>query len=84
MTSLEAGKVAAKMRENASDQPVTQRQLRYLQAVAREAGYDTAALDNRSVQEFGVPAVQLSRRDASVLIDLIQNDWQKFNKNLGL
>ena len=54
------------------DQPATQRQLRYLQAVAREAGLDGAALDERSMQEFGVLAAALSRRDASSLIDLIQ------------
>ncbi|MCD6027915.1 MAG: hypothetical protein K0S78_89 [Thermomicrobiales bacterium] len=55
------------------DQGATQRQLRYLQAVAREAGLDGAALDERAMQEFGVQAVALSRRDASTLIDLIQS-----------
>ncbi len=54
------------------DQAATQRQLRYLQAVAREAGLDGAALDERAMQEFGVQAAALSRRDASALIDLIQ------------
>ena len=55
------------------DQPATQRQLRYLQAVAREAGIDGGALDERAMQEFGVQAAALSRRDASALIDLIQS-----------
>jgi hypothetical protein len=55
------------------DQAATQRQLRYLQAVAREAGLDPVALDERSMQEFGVQASALSRRDASTLIDLIQS-----------
>jgi hypothetical protein len=55
------------------DQPATQRQLRYLQAVAREAGLDGIALDERAMQEFGVQAAALSRRDASSLIDLIQS-----------
>ena len=55
------------------DQPATQRQLRYLQAVAREAGLDGVALDERALQEFGVQAAALSRRDASSLIDLIQS-----------
>jgi hypothetical protein len=55
------------------DQPATQRQLRYLQAVAREAGLDGAALDERAKQEFGVLAAALSRRDASALIDMIQS-----------
>jgi hypothetical protein len=54
------------------EQAATQRQLRYLQAVAREAGLDAAALDERAMQEFGVQAAGLSRRDASTLIDLIQ------------
>src|SRR5215212_1031617 len=55
------------------DQPATQRQLRYLQAVAREAGLDGAALDERAKQEFGVLAAALSRRDASSLIEIIQS-----------
>lgn len=55
------------------DQPATQRQMRYLQAIAREAGLDAAALDARAEQEFGVQAPALSRRDASTLIDLIQS-----------
>lgn len=54
------------------EQAATQRQLRYLQAVAREAGLDAAALDERAMQEFGVQASDLSRRDASTLIDRIQ------------
>jgi hypothetical protein len=54
------------------DQPATQRQLRYLQAIAREAGLDPAALDERAMQEFGVTTEALNRRDASTLIDRIQ------------
>jgi hypothetical protein len=71
--------VSADRQETASvaaigpDQPATQRQLRYLQAVAREAGLDGAALDERAKQEFGVLAAALSRRDASSLIDMIQS-----------
>lgn len=65
----EAGTVSA----IGPDQAATQRQLRYLQAVAREAGLDPAALDERAMQEFGVQASALSRRDASALIDLIQS-----------
>lgn len=57
----------------APEQAATQRQLRYMQAVAREAGFDTQALDELSAREFGSPAMSLSRRDASALIDLIQN-----------
>lgn len=56
----------------APEQVATQRQLRYLQAVAREAGLDAAALDERAMADFGVLASGLSRRDASTLIDTIQ------------
>jgi hypothetical protein len=75
----QAANVSADRPETASvaaigpDQPATQRQLRYLQAVAREAGLDGAALDERAKQEFGVLAAALSRRDASSLIDMIQS-----------
>jgi len=51
----------------------TQRQLRYLQAVAREAGMDAAALDALSQREFGAAAMVLTKRDCSALIDRIQN-----------
>ena len=57
----------------APEQAATQRQLRYMQAVAREAGFDAQALDELATREFGGPAMSLSRRDASALIDLIQN-----------
>lgn len=65
-------------RQEAS-QPATQRQLRYLQAVAKEVGYDGAALDKRAVQEFRVKAAELSRRDASTLIGLIESEGQTWN-----
>jgi hypothetical protein len=78
-SSRTAANAGADRQETASvaaigpDQPATQRQLRYLQAVAREAGLDGAALDERAKQEFGVLAAALSRRDASALIDMIQS-----------
>lgn len=56
----------------APEQAATQRQLRYLQAVAREAGIDAASLDELAMSDFGVLANDLNRRDASTLIDNIQ------------
>ena len=60
-------------------QPATQRQLRYLQAVAREARIDVSDLDRYTMRELGAQAHALSRRDTSTLIDLIQTgavrDW---------
>jgi hypothetical protein len=68
----ESGAVAA----IGPDQPATERQLRFLQAVAREAGIDASGLDERAMSEFGVKAAELNRRDASTLIDLIQTQGQ--------
>jgi len=56
----------------APEQAATQRQLRYVQAVAREAGLDAQALDELAQREFGAPAMALSRRNCSALINLIQ------------
>lgn len=58
----------------APEQPASQRQLRYLQAVAREAGLDTAAIDMLAFEMFECSALQLNRRDTSSLIDRIQTD----------
>jgi len=52
----------------ATDQPATDRQLRYLEAVAREAGMDMGELDERATLDFGCGYHDLSRRDASSLI----------------
>jgi hypothetical protein len=68
----ESGTVAA----IGPDQPATERQLRFLQAVAREAGIDASGLDERAMSEFGVKAAELNRRDASTLIDLMQTQGQ--------
>lgn len=56
----------------APGQEVTQRQLRYLQAVSREAGLTASQLDQITQRHYGCEAVAMSRRDASNCIDLIQ------------
>lgn len=60
----------------AYEQPASQRQLRYLQAVAREAGLDTADLDLLALDLFAQHATALNRRDTSYLIDHIQTKEQ--------
>ena len=62
---------------HAPNQAATQRQLVYLQAVAREAGVDKASLDELAMAEFGVVAGGLTRRDASTLIDRLQHGPQR-------
>ena len=60
----------------APEQPATQRQIVYLQAVAREAGISPQALDDRIYAEFQIQGGPsgLSRRDASTLIQMLQDE----------
>lgn len=55
------------------DQPATQRQLKFIQAIAREAGLSEGALATEVEQRFGVSVDQISRRDASALIEDLQS-----------
>lgn len=54
------------------DQTATVRQLGYLRVVAREAGYEPDGLVALAHRQFGAAPDQLSRRDCSALIDLLQ------------
>ena len=54
------------------NQPATDRQLRYVQAIAREAGLDESELAAEVTAAFGVPLREITRRDASALIERLQ------------
>lgn len=54
-------------------QPATQRQVNYLQGVAREAGLDAARLDEIATQRFGRVTNELDRRETSQLIEIVQS-----------
>ncbi|MBA3413958.1 MAG: hypothetical protein H0U10_01875 [Chloroflexia bacterium] len=58
------------------NQPATQRQIRYVQAIAREAGIDDAELQAEVSESFGGSIDELSRRDASALIERLQSRRQ--------
>lgn len=55
---------------------MTERQRRYLEAVARAAGLDANQLDDLAVQRFSAPYRWLSRQDASALITELQQRRQ--------
>jgi hypothetical protein len=57
---------------SANRQEATPRQVKYLHAVAREVGFSSDDLDERSRNSFGVGVDELSRRDISALIEQIQ------------
>lgn len=56
----------------AADQAVTPRQLKFIQAIAREAGIDEDALREEVERTFGRPITELGRRDASTFIERLQ------------
>src|SRR5687768_1322383 len=51
------------------NQPATQRQLKFIQAIARETGLADDALDGEVERLYGAPMADLSRRDASAFIE---------------
>ena len=55
----------------------SQRQLRYLRAVAHEAGLDESALALLAFERYEREIAALTRRDASELIDHIQTSREK-------
>jgi predicted component of type VI protein secretion system len=55
-------------------QEATPKQIKYLHAVAREAGISTEDLDARSREQFGEELANLSRREISTLIEQIQSE----------
>ena len=60
-----------------ASQAATQRQIRYVQAIAREAGLDDGAVAEEAQVRFGVGLDGLTRRDASALIEHLQTRRQE-------
>ncbi len=60
-------------RPAASGQGVTPRQLKFIQAIAREAGLDEPAVRADVQESFGCPVEDLGRREASEYIERLQS-----------
>jgi len=58
------------------NQPATERQIRYVQAIAHEAGMDDEGLKSEVRRLFGGAVEELNRRDASALIERLQSRRQ--------
>ncbi len=54
------------------NQPATQRQIRFVQAIAREAGLSPSDIDDEVKNLFGARLEEITRRDASALIERLQ------------
>jgi hypothetical protein len=59
-------------RVSSVDQPATQRQLRFIEAIAREAGVTDADLAAEVERAYDASLTGLSRRDASAFIEQLQ------------
>lgn len=57
---------------SANDQPITPRQVNFIQAIAREIGLAESDLENESQEQFGKRLAELSRKDASTMIERLQ------------
>ena len=55
-----------------AEQRATERQMKFIHAIAREAGLDEQELANWSQELYGQEVAQLNRRDASSLIEALQ------------
>jgi len=62
----------APARFDETSQTATDRQLKFIQAIARETGLDDDAMDREAELAFGVPVPRLGRRDASAFIERLQ------------
>ena len=54
------------------NQPATPRQLKFIEAIGREAGLDDESLNEEATRTFGRQVIELTRRDASALIERLQ------------
>jgi hypothetical protein len=59
-------------RREAEPSPATPRQIKFLHAIAQEAGLTEEELEQESQELFGHPISSLPRRDASALIERLQ------------
>jgi hypothetical protein len=55
-----------------ADQKATERQVKFIYAISREAGLDDTELAEWSQELFSAPVEDLNRRDASALIEALQ------------
>ncbi len=69
---LAAEQAEPERRVSSVNQPATERQLKFIQAIAREAGLEDGGLAEETERHFGVAPADLSRRDASALIERLQ------------
>lgn len=62
----------AEIAERGAGQGATERQLKYVRAIAREVGLEDAELETWSAELYGAAVDQLGRRDASALIESLR------------
>lgn len=66
-------------RREAEPTPATPRQIKFLYAIAREAGLSDEELESEAQEAFGTRVESLARRDASALIERLQQRRTQLN-----
>ncbi len=66
------GEQAPAAQATGNGQRATERQVKFIYAIAREAGLDETELLDWSQELYGMPVEELNRRDASALIEALQ------------
>lgn len=69
---VSAGRDGGDAAAGAQSRQATERQVKFIHAIAREAGLDDNELEAWSQELYGLPVAALNRRDASALIDALQ------------
>ncbi len=68
----DAASQPAERRVASVNQPATPRQLKFIEAIAREAGLDEETVNEEVTRLYGRPMADLTRRDASAFIEQLQ------------
>jgi hypothetical protein len=68
---------------NRAGQPATSKQLQFISSIARELNLSDESLHLEAQSSFGTEIADLSRRDASVLIERLQQRRQQSARQLG-
>ncbi|MDI3340384.1 MAG: hypothetical protein QJR03_07600 [Sphaerobacter sp.] len=69
---IDMERTRGRQRADGATSPATPRQIKFLQAIAREVGLSEEELDAEAQETFGNRVEELSRRDASTLIESLQ------------
>lgn len=69
--------------DNRAPQPATSKQLQFISSIARELNLSDESLHLEAQSSFGAAVAELSRRDASILIERLQQRRQQLSRPIA-